>query len=156
MAAISSVSYFLPIFSFLFVFLVVYAVLVKTGILGDNKGIAVFISLILATFFIVNAQMVEFVQFNASWFVVFLICILFIMMFLGFVSKDYLKVFAENKNFAMAFIAILIGAFIYSAARIFTWVINWDSVQDWFYTEWFGLILLIVISGIVAFVITKK
>lgn len=153
---ISGVSYFLPIFSFLLVFIIVYAILQKTKILGDNAGVSLFLSLIFASFFIVNAKMVEFVKFNATWFVVFMVCIIFILMFLGFVGKDYLKVFAENKNFAYAFIFILIFAFIFSAARIFNWVLDWSKIKSWAQTDWFGFILLLIIAGIVSLVLSKK
>lgn len=155
-ADISSINYFLPIFSFLLVFVVVYAVLKKTKILGDNNGVSLFISLILATFFIVNTKMVEFVEFSSSWFVVFLICLLFIMMFLGFMGKDSLKLIAENKGVAWVAFGLLIIAFIVSGSRIFQWIIEWDKIQAWFKTEWFGMILLIVIAGVVAFVLNKK
>ena len=42
MASLDLINYFLPIFSFLFVFLVVFALLIKGGILAENK----FLSLI--------------------------------------------------------------------------------------------------------------
>jgi hypothetical protein len=155
-ADISSLSYFLPIFSFLLIFIVVYAVLKKTGVLGDNNGISLFISLILASFFVVNAKMVEFVEFNSSWFVVFLVCIVFIMMLLGFLGKDSLKLVAENKGVAWGVAVVLIVAFVVSGARIFRWVIQWDKIQAWFSTDWFGLILLLVIGAVVAAVLSKK
>lgn len=155
-AEIGSISYFLPIFSFLLVFILVYAILKKTAILGDSNGVLLFISLILASFFIVNVKMVEFVEFSSSWFVVFLVCILFILMFLAFVSKDYLKVFTENKAFALIFLAVLIIAFVVSAARIFNWVLEWDKIQAWFSTDWFGMILLLAVAGVVAWVLSKK
>jgi hypothetical protein len=155
-AEIGSISYFLPIFSFLLIFIVVYAVLKKTGVLGDNNGVSLFISLILASFFIVNAKMVEFVEFNSSWFVVFLLCIVFIMLILGFLGKDSLKLVAENKGVAWGIVVALIVAFIVSGARIFRWVIEWDKIQRWFSTDWFGLILLLVIGAVVAWVLTKK
>jgi hypothetical protein len=153
---IGSLSYFLPIFSFLLVFIVVYAILMKTGVLGDNKGVSLFISLILASFFIANTQMVEFVEFSSSWFVVFLICALFIMMFLGFIGKDSLKLVAENKGITWAVFGLLIVGFIVSGSMVFNWVIEWDKIQAWLGTDWFGLILLIVIGGVVAFVLSKK
>ncbi len=155
-ADISSISYFLPIFSFLLVFVIVYAVLKKTGVLGDNNAVSLFISLILATFFIVNTEMVDFVQFSSSWFVVFIICLLFIMMFLGFMGKDSLKLIAENKGVAWAAFGILLILFVTSAASVFKWIIDWDKIQAWFYTDWFGMILLLIIAGIVAMVLGKK
>ena len=155
-ADISSIGYFLPIFSFLLVFIVVYAILMKTGVLGDNKGVSLFISLILASFFIVNARMVEFVEFSSSWFVVFLICILFILMLLAFMGKDSLKLVAENKGVAWGLVGVLVIAFIASGARIFNWVIEWDKIRSWFSTDWFGLVLLLTIGGVVAAVLSKK
>lgn len=153
---ITSINYFFPIFAFLLVFIVVYAILKKTEILGKNNGVAIFISLIIASFFIVNVKLVEFVQFNSAWLAVFLICTLFILMFLGFIGKDYLEVFTKTKAFAYVLIFLLIAFFIFSAARIFNWVINWAKLTEFFYTEWFGLILLFVIAGIVAAVLSKS
>lgn len=155
-ADISSISYFLPIFAFLLVFVVVYAILKKTEVLGDNSGVSLFISLVLATFFIVNTKMVEFVEFSSSWFVVFLVCLLFIMMFLAFMGKDSLKLVMENKGVTWAAFGIILILFVISAARIFRWVIEWDKIQAWFKTDWFGMILLIVVAAIAAAVISKK
>jgi hypothetical protein len=155
-ADISSISYFLPIFSFLLIFIVVYAVLKKTGVLGDNNGVSLFISLILATFFIVNTKMVEFIEFSSSWFAVFLVCLLFIMMFLGFMGKESLKIVMDNKGITWAAFSIIMILFIVSAARIFKWVIEWDKIQAWFKTDWFGMILLVSIAGVVAAVLNKK
>jgi hypothetical protein len=99
---------------------------------------------------------VEFVEFSSSWFVVFLICALFIMMFLGFIGKDSLKLVAENKGITWAVFGLLIVGFIVSGSMVFNWVIEWDKIQAWLGTDWFGLILLIVIGGVVAFVLSKK
>ncbi|MEM4605956.1 MAG: hypothetical protein QW103_02910 [Candidatus Pacearchaeota archaeon] len=152
---IGGLNYFLPIFSFLLVFILVYAVIKKSKIL-DNNAVVIFISLILASFFIVNAKLVEFVKFNAAWFAVFLVCIVFILIFLGFVGDDYLKSFTANKGIAFAVVSILVAAFILSAARIFKWVIDWTKVRSWAQTDWFGMILLFVIAGVVAAVISKS
>ena len=45
-ASVSVLGYFMPIFSFLLVFIVVYALLVKTKVLGDNQPVMLFISFI--------------------------------------------------------------------------------------------------------------
>jgi hypothetical protein len=155
-ADISSISYFLPIFSFLLVFIVSYAVLKKTGILGDNNGVSLFISLIFAAFFIVNTRMVEFTQDISSWFAVFLICMFFILVFLAFIGKDSLKLITENKTVAWGAFVLLIIFFIVSGSRIFKWVLELDKIQSWFFTDWFGMILLVVIGAVVAWVLTKK
>ncbi|MEM4181868.1 MAG: hypothetical protein QXX68_01805 [Candidatus Pacearchaeota archaeon] len=153
-AQISSINYFLPIFSFLLVFIIVYAVIKKSKIL-DNNAVALFISLILASFFIVNTKLVDFVRFNAAWFAVFLICVVFILVFLGFVGDDYLKTLTGNKTINFIIVGVLVFAFLLSAARIFNWVIDWAKVRAWVQTDWFGMILLFVVAGVVAFVISK-
>ncbi len=154
-AQISGISYFLPIFSFLLVFILVFAVIKKSKIL-NNDAVAIFVSLILASFFIVNTKMVEYVRFNATWFAVFLVCVVFILVFLGFVGEDYLKAFTGNKIFAFVIVGILITAFIISAARIFNFVIDKAKLKMWAQSDWFGMILLFVVAGIVAFVISKS
>lgn len=155
-ADISSISYFLPIFSFLLIFIVVYAILKKTEILGDNNGVSLFISFILAAFFIVNTNMVEFTQNISSWFAVFLICSFFIFVFLAFIGKDSLKIVSGNKTVTWTVFILLIIFFIASASRIFNWVLNFDGIRAWLSTDWFGMVLLIVIGAIVAWVLTKK
>ena len=78
-ASISAIGYFMPIFAFLLVFIVVYALLKKTEVLGTAEPIMLFISFILAGFFIVEASLVEFVQLGSAWFSVFVVLIFFIM-----------------------------------------------------------------------------
>lgn len=155
-ADISSIGYFLPIFSFLLIFIVVYAILKKTEILGDNNGVSLFISFIIAAFFIVNTKMVEFTQNISSWFAVFLICSFFIFVFLAFIGKDSLKIVSENKTIAWTAFILLIIFFIVSSSKIFKWAINIDGFRSWFSTDWFGMVLLVIVGAIAAWVITKK
>ena len=155
-ASLASVGYFLPILSFLFVFILVYALLKKTGIIGDNEFVALFLSFILATFFVVNASLVDFVQLTSAWAVVFIVSVMFILVLLAFVGDDALKVFAGNKAVAWVIVALLVVFFIISSSYVFNWAVNWSLVNDWFYTDWFGLVLLIVVAAVVAKVLTKK
>ena len=78
------------------------------------------------------------------------------MMFLGFMGKDSLKLVAENKGVAWAVFGLLLVLFVVSAARIFTWVFEWSKIQAWFSTDWFGMVLLLIIAGVVAVVLGKK
>jgi len=49
--SLSAVGYFMPIFSFLLVFIVVYALFAKTKILGDGPAVMLFVSFILSIVF---------------------------------------------------------------------------------------------------------
>ena len=61
-ASLSALSYFIPIFAFLLVFIVIYAILKKTGVLGGGEPVMLFVSLILSSFFILEASLVEFIR----------------------------------------------------------------------------------------------
>ena len=148
------VNYFLPIFSFLLVFIVIYALLHKTKILGENQPILLLVSLIMASFFIVNVNLVEYVEFTASWFVVIAILFFFAFLIIAFTSGK-LEWF-EKSWFAWVLLALLVGFFIVSSAFTFDWAVNWGSVYGWFFTDWFGFILLLIIAGVVSWVIAKK
>lgn len=156
MASIAGISYFLPILSFLLVFVLVYALLKKTEVLGDNDGINLLISFILAVFFIVEASFVDFVNFSTAWAVVFIVCVFLIMLLIGFVGKDALGTITGNKAVAWVLLAGIIIFFIISSAYTFNWAVNWQQVTDWAYTDWFGMVLLLVVAGVVSWVIAHK
>ncbi len=155
---ISIINYFLPIFSFLLVFIVCYAILQKTKVLGEsNHATNLFISLILSSFFIVQTQMVDFVQFASSWVTVFVIIMFFIFLLLAFVpEKDILsKILGGGNWFGWVILALAIIFFISASTYIFQWTVNISSALSWMNKEWFQFALLIVISAVVASMIKK-
>ncbi len=154
MADISLINWFLPVFSFLLVFLVVFAILAKTKILGDNAFVHILISLILAAFFVVNVSLVDFVQFTSSWFIMIVIFVFLAFVLLAFFpgGLDFLK----KGWIGAVVVGLLVVFFVISAAVFFNWVSSWDKVAGWFSTDWFGFIILIIIAVIVAFVVSKK
>ncbi len=150
-ASISAIGYFMPIFAFLLVFIVVYALLKKTEILGGSESIMLFVSFILSAFFIVEASLVEFVQFSSAWFSVGVIGFFFILVVLAFIPGiDIGKFFGKGNWFAWVLLGLIVGFFIISSAYVFNWVVNWGMIRDWFDTEWVGMILLLVIAGVVS------
>jgi hypothetical protein len=154
MASLTAINYFMPIFSFLFVFILIYAILAKTRVLGENKFIHLFISLLLAVFFIINVSLVDFVKINASWVAVFIVSIFFILLIISFTHGKVDVIM--NKWVAWIILAALIIFFIISSSYVFSWSVNWTSVSNWFYTDWFGFVLLAVIAAVVAWVLYKK
>ncbi len=156
-ASISAIGYFMPIFAFLLVFIVLYALLVKTEVLGGSQPIMLFVSFILSAFFIVEASLVEFVQFSSAWFSVGVIGLFFLIVVLAFIPGIDIGAFFGKKDwFAWALLGVVVGFFVISSAYVFNWVTNWGVIQSWFNTEWFGMILLLIIAGIVSLVLTKK
>ncbi len=148
-------SYFLPIIAFLFVFLIIYAVLQKTEILG-NQFVNVFISFLIASFFILNVSLVDFVNVSTSWVAVGAVALFLIMLIVGMLGKDSLKVFSDTKWLAWVVIGILIVILLVSASYVFNWAVNWDLLNEWVYADWFGFVLLVIIGVVMAIVLSKK
>jgi len=151
-ASLAGLSWFMPILSFLLVFILVYAVLIKTKVLGDDTFVALMISFIFAIFFIVNTQLVQFVQMNVAWFVVFFVCLFMILVLIAFTHG---KVDVIMKPMvAWVLLAILLVVFVISSSYVFNWAINWDMIQGWFDKDWFGMVVLVVVALIVSKVLT--
>jgi len=156
-ASASVMGYVLPIFAFLLVFIVIYALLFKTKVLGDNQAIMLFVSFILASFFIVRASVVEFIQFSSAWFSVILVVVFFLVALLSFLpGKEPLEFLGKGNWFSWAVFGVVIALFIISSSYIFKWTINWGAIKGWFNSSWFGMVLLLVVAALVSFVITKK
>ncbi|NPE27215.1 hypothetical protein HNV12_04405 [Methanococcoides sp. SA1] len=156
-ASVSAIGYFMPIFAFLLVFIVIYAILKKTKILGGSEPIMLFISFILSSFFVIEASLVEFVRFGGAWLAVFAFAVFFVLLIVAFIPGIDLGGFFGKKDwFAWTLLVLIVGFFIISSAYVFNWVIDWGMFKDWFNTDWFGFVLLIVIAGVVSFVLSKK
>ncbi len=156
-ASVSAIGYFMPIFAFLLVFIVIYAILVKTKVLGESPAVMLFISFILSSFFIVEANLVEFVQFSSAWFGVIIISLFFLIIVLAFIPGiDLAAFFGKGNWFAWVLLVAMLLFFVFSSSYVFNWVVNWGMVRDWLGDGWFGFILLLVIAAIVSWVLTKK
>ncbi len=162
---ISGLSFFMPVFSFLFVFLIVYALLAKFKILGESKLINVLISLIVAIIFMSFSSLKLYVQTIIPWFVVLLV-VVFLVLILGFfTSKDW----SPKSWLAWIIVIVLLAIFLLSAIKVFNPVFHPDlgiasgegislleQIGGYFDGGVFGSILLVVIAGIVAWVVTRK
>ena len=155
--SLSAIGYFLPIFAFLLVFIVVYAILMKTKILGENHAVSLFISFILASFFVVQASLVQFVQEVSGWISTLLVVIFFLLIVVAFAPGDKSLWFLNGKTwFAWIILGVAIGIFILVSSYVFNWVVNWSVVGTWVNSTWFGWVLLVVLALIISKVITKK
>lgn len=153
---IGFIGYFLPVFAFLLVFIVIYAILQKSKILGENSAVSLFISFIMASFFIVEVQLVDFVTFTSSWFAVFVILLFFLFIALAFVPGEASLDFLAAKNwFSIVVLALMIIFFVISSSYIFNWVVEWDYLLSGADSEWFGFALLLVIGGVVSWVLSR-
>ena len=150
---ISGLSYFMPIFGFLFVFVIVYALLSKTELLGDNKFINLLVSFIIAVIFSTLGSMQEYVQTVTPWFVVLVIALFFILIIIGLSQQKISEVM--KPGFVWVFIILLILVFLISAIKVFS---IWQPLKEFVTMEGSiaGAIILLVIAAITAWVLTKS
>lgn len=83
--------FFLPAFTFLFVFVLVYAVLDKFKLMGENKWLKLIAAFCVALLFLFSGDTLDFIQVITPWFVVLVVVALFILslfMFMGLKEGD--------------------------------------------------------------------
>ncbi len=166
---VSWLGFYMPIFGFLFVFVVMLAILLKTEILGDNVFTNSFVSFIFAIIFITFSPGIDFVSTIVPWFAILIIALFFVLMIVGFSQKDvddFMKPWL-----AWVFIVLLIVVFLISAIVVFHPVLEpylpgtvddggndfLNSVADFFYGEQFlGGLLLLVVAVAASWLIGKK
>ncbi len=115
-ADISAITYFAPILSFLMVFVLMFALLAKTKILGEEKFIQLFISFLIATIFITAASVRQLVLDVVPWFAVFVVALFFILALAGFIGKGTLI----GKGVGWIFIVLIVSLFVISGIKIFS------------------------------------
>ena len=118
MAIESTLSYFMPILAFVLVFVVVYAMLAKIKIFGENNFIYSIIALVLALIFVLTPGARQFTLTATPALVVFIISSFFVLFIIGFVHGDASTLIKESKFGQIALIVVLV-IFLISAIMVF-------------------------------------
>ncbi|MDK2849439.1 MAG: hypothetical protein PWP03_849 [Candidatus Woesearchaeota archaeon] len=108
-------SFLNPIFVFLFTYALIYAVLTKTKVLGDNKGISSVLALVVA-FFVSSASDYTLISAAFPPFILVLLFFVFLLLighFLGLGPSNFVEIFGKEKGaswFVFIIVMILIVA----------------------------------------------
>jgi len=164
---ISGLNFFMPVFSFLFVTLIVYLILLKTKILGEGKFLLFLISFIMAIIFMSFSSLELYVQTIIPWFIVLFVVVLLVLLVAGLSTKSLDKMMTPG--FAWIVVGVLVVIFLIAAVKVFNPVFHPDLIvasgegtsmleqlKGYLDGGAVGSILLLVIAGIVAWVVTKK
>ena len=103
--------FFLPIFSFLFIFVIVFAVLDKFKLMGENKTVKFIAALSIALLFLFSQETLNFVNFVTPWFVVLVVVALFILalfMFMGVKEKQMEETVRDPRVYWTVLVIIII------------------------------------------------
>ncbi len=166
---ISGINFFLPVFSFLFVFVIVFAVLAKTKVLGDGR-VNLIVSFVMAIIFMNFSSLDLYVTTITPWFVVLLVCLFFVLVIMGFSAPAKVLEKMLTPAFAWAVVGILILIFLIAAIRVFNPVFHPDliitsgeggpgivyQVRQIFDNRVGGSILLLVVAAVAAWFLTNK
>ncbi len=96
------------VFTFLFVFVVAYALLSKINFPTDNKGLQAFIGFILAVFTALSGNVAKLIATMSPWFIIMFLLIAFILignMMFG-MDEKYLKNYIETTSTVTTWIII--------------------------------------------------
>ena len=163
---LSGIQYFLPLLSFLLVFVVTLAFLMKTKMVG-GKFMEFLISFIIAIIFVTFVGPQKFIQNIAPAIAVLVVCAFFILLLAGIFGKDLAFM---NKGMGIIFVIILFVVFIVTAFVVFSSSItpylpggnpagadpNVSLFSDWLFSSRVGgAVLLLIVSALVAWVLVK-
>jgi hypothetical protein len=150
---VSLIQNYLPILSFLLVFVVVFALLAKSKILGESKFVNLFVSFLVATIFVSLTSAREYVISITPWFAVFVLISLFVLV-LAAVAGKVPEVFTKGVGIAVT-IGLLI-LFLVSAYYTFSSTPFVEQLADWVSSpRVYGILLLVATSAIVSWVLIK-
>jgi len=155
---ILGLDYFTPVLVFLFVFVVMYALLAKIKILGDSKFIHLLVSFIIATIFVVFSSAREFVIQSTPWFAVAILVLFFVLAIIGFSTKKMDSMMTPT--LAGVFIAVLVIIVIIVFLRVMGFGIVDAAyvLKDFFldYPRVMGGILIVIFAALASWVVTMK
>jgi len=104
------INQFSIVFAMLFVFVLLYAVLGKTKVLGDNKNVVAIIAFVVAIMLLMAPNVSKVITTIAPWFVLMFIFMVFIIIgakLLGATDDDVRTAITGNRNSALWWIIIL-------------------------------------------------
>ena len=162
-ADVSAVTYFAPIAAFLIVFLVSFAILHKSKLLGESKWVNLFVSFVIAALFISVASLRLYVQTITPWFGALLVSLFFILALLGLIGgADKTHGFLRGFFLVAAILIFLISGVVVFSDTLAPWLPGTpesfgNPVSSWVYSPpVVGAIILIVIAGAVSWALVRK
>lgn len=153
---LSGMATFIPVFGFLLVFSVTYALLSKTKLLEEHKFTNIIIAFSIAIIFLVSANAVKYVEMVTPWFAAFVVSLLFIALTVGLLKKDIDKFFPAW--FAWIAVLVLIIIFVVSASYVFGDLIAkylQGPKEFLLQPSILGVVILLIVSVLAGWLLTK-
>jgi len=110
----------MPLFGFALIFVLAYAVILKTKILGESKAIIAIASLILSVIFVSFTDVNAYITTLAPWFAVILTLSFFFLLIILFIVKEpdvFMKVFGIIFVILLAIVAIAVIFYVFPSTQ---------------------------------------
>ena len=108
--------FILPVFSFILIYAIIFAILQKVKIFGDNTTTNTMIAFAISVLFVITPGAMEFVATISPWFVVMVfVAFSFIMIFMFFGTKEE-TIAKLSENATIQWTVIILGIIIIIAA----------------------------------------
>lgn len=158
MIDISGINYFLPVISFALAFVIIFAILKKTGILGDSAWICFLVSFAIALVFASFPDVRTYMEAVTPWFVILIILLFFILLIGAFaLAGDVSKI--VRPGLVWVLVAILAFVFIFIGYNHFDVASNCDfiKIKDFLFDRKIsGGLAVLIVALIVGFIVAKK
>jgi len=157
MIDISGITYFTPIFSFALLFVIMFAILHKTKLLGEDEWIQAIVSGVLAVIFVSVVEVRGLVESVVPWFGVVVIALFFVAFLAFFALKEPDKILKPWLVWVL--VGVLVLVFLFKGFHIFNVGSNSDflSIKDWISDgKVAGSLWLAVFAIVVGVAITRK
>ncbi|MDD5133219.1 MAG: hypothetical protein PHD81_02135 [Candidatus Nanoarchaeia archaeon] len=152
-------NYFLPIFTFLFIFAALYALLDKTKILGDNSALKFIAAFSVAMITLFTASITDLINYVIPWFVfiaIFLILLFGVLMHFGIKEENIWNNLSMWTVMIIAFLILLIGltqvfgdVFTpYQTVGNTTKTISSETLRTLFHPRTLGAIFMLIIASL--------
>jgi len=151
---VSGLCYFMPVFGFLFVFTIVYALLAKTKIFGKSDFLNIFIGFFVAIGFITAASFKFYSGEIGPWFAVLIVTLLLALVMIGFDQKRIESVL--SKPFMIALIVLMIVSLLFSGVMVFSSMLTPFIKTIGNQEKAIGAILLLFTTIVTAWILAKK
>jgi len=163
----SILTYLMPLLAFLFIVILVYALLLKTGILGASKYIMITLALIIGLVFISFSKLRDYLMNLIPYLLVLFSVCFFLLILLVFITKDWEKIMKPLTWVIVVVFALMI---IILAFKFFptlyhllpktsNYTLNspLTSFKTWLYSKRIvNTLIFTIATAIVAIVITRK
>ena len=117
----SLLNFLLPLFSFLLVLFIVYAVMDKFSLVGDNKGLHWAVAFCIAFIFLFSSDAVKFLNLLTPWYILMVVFGLFLVSFFVFlgVSKEKIEGAVSDPKVYWGVIGISLLVFFIALGNVF-------------------------------------